>query len=543
MSPTPQSPRRRRLSAVMLLRDEEPLLADTLASLRTVADELLVLDTGSTDRTAQVAEQHAARVVRIGWQHDFAAARNIGLRLATGQWILWLDAGERLEGESGLRLRRFVDQEADPGKAYLLLIRLPRPSPGASAEQAARVRLMPKDPRIRFEGRVRETVRPSLEAAGIGLELIDAVILAHARHHDAAGKTVRAYRHLELARLEATGRADCPPRVWLAWGDAYQELGLFDRAGDCFRRAIDAAPPGSTEKLAGYYGLISAFDGDPFLREHAFSACLEALAAFPLDAQLLLAAGHYLETQGQLELAARAFRSAWQFGQVDMETWHLEDLHETAAACLGLALRALGREQEAERTFQEALGRYPDSVRLLRRLLEQYVHQGRCEAALELVQRLPMDESQRGALADAVRGACKAAEHDWTAAVGYLQGALVAGCRDPLCLRWLAVSLISNGRLREAEPVLRQWEAAEPDNVEAKRYLALLSGESTPHSDGDTCAGKVPSKGTGQAEPLFRLDPASTLVVSPPRFPVFQRLCWSFADVPWGWAKGGAPEL
>ncbi len=540
MSAAPDSPRRTRLSAVMVVRDEEPVLADMLASVRPIADEMLVLDTGSADRTAEVAEQHGARLVRVGWQRDFAAARNAGLRLATGRWILWLDAGEQLERESALKLRRFVDHEADPGKVYLLLVRIPRPSPDASAEQAAQPRLMPKDPRIRFEGRVRETVRASLQAAGMEMDTCEAVILARARQHDAAWKAGRAHRHLELARLEAAGRTDCPARLWLAWGDACHDLGMFDRARDCFRRAIDTAPPGSTEQLEGYYGLISGFDGDPFLREHALTVCLEALEVFPLDAQLLLAAGHYLEARGQLELAARAFRTAWQFGQVDMETWHLADLHEMVAACLGLTLRGLGREQEAEQAFREALARYPGSLRLIRRLLDQYVHQGRCEPALALAAKLPLDEAQRGPLADAVRGACKAAEQDWTAALGFLESALVAGCRDPLCLRWLAVSLISNGRLREAEPVLRQWEAAEPNNVEPKRYLALLCGDQPPQPQGAAHTAETAPAAGARPEPAFRVDPASTLVVAPPRFPVHETVF--YAHTPRASAGAGGPE-
>jgi len=518
-----------RLSALILAHDEESVLADTLHSVRPLADELLVLDCGSTDRTVQVAEQHGARVVRVGWQHDFAAARNVGMRMAAGAWVLWLEAGEQLEREAGQRLRRFVDHEADPHNVYLLLVRIPPPAPEVSAEQAAQARLMPRDPRIRFEGRVRETVRPAIDAAGMEVDTLETVIAAHPRHHDTAWKAGRAHRHLELARLEAAERPDCPARVWLAWGDACHDLGMFDQARDCFRRAIDAASSGSTERLEGYYGLVSAFDGDPFLCDHALSVCVEALDAFPLDAQLLLAAGHYLEAQGQLELAARAFRTAWQHGQVDLETWHLEDLHEMVGACLGLVLRALGREQEAEQAFQEALDRYPASVRLIRRLLDQYVHQGRCEPALALVEKLPLDPSQAGPLADAVRGACKAAEQEWTAALGYLQSAQLAGCQDPLCLRWLAVTLISNGRLHEAEPILRQWAAAEPNNVEPQRYLALLAGdqelapEGATHTPEPVCATSTPG------EPTLRVDPASTLVVAPPRFPIHESVCCAVA--------------
>jgi len=544
------------LSVVILARDEAAVLADTLQSVRPIADEILLLDTGSSDQTPQLARQHGARVVRVGWQRDFSAARNAGLRLAGGQWILWLDAGEHLSQEDARRLRRFVDHEADCRKAYLLLVRIAAPLADASAEQAAQARLMPKDPRIRFHGRVRESVRGSLQAAGIELDTLDILIHAHSRHHDLAWKTARAYAHLELAQLEAAGKTDCPARVWLAWGDACHDLGLFDQARQSFRRAIDTAGAGSSQQLEGYYGLISAFDSDPHFRSYALSVCLEALEAFPLDAQLLLAAGHYLEEQGQLELAARSFQTAWQHGQVDLETWHLADLHEVVGACWGLTLRALEKDEQAEKVFQDALDRYPNSVRLKRRLLDLYIHQGRCEPALALAEKLPVDQAERGPLADAVRGACKAARQEWTAALGYLQSAQLAGCRDPLCLRWLAVTLISNGRLREAEPVLRQWEAAEPHNVEPKRYLALLAGqpfqgmENVEQTTGTTAlvdtaiaaAGcQTPAAEVWRSEsslgPIFRVDPAATQVVAPPQFPLSQTVSF-VGPPPWPTVPG-----
>ena len=59
--------------------------------------------------------------------------------------------------------------------------------------------------------------------------------------------------------------------------------------------------------------------------------------------------------------------------------------------------------------------------------------------------------------------------------MGYLQSAYVAGCQDPLCLRWLAVTLLSNGRTEAVLPVLHRWLEVEPNNAEARRYLEILT--------------------------------------------------------------------
>ena len=87
---------RPRLSAVLIARDEEATLGRCLASLRGVVDEVVVLDTGSSDHTVALAWRCAASVYRGEWTDSFAEARNAALACARGEWILWIDADEEL---------------------------------------------------------------------------------------------------------------------------------------------------------------------------------------------------------------------------------------------------------------------------------------------------------------------------------------------------------------------------------------------------------------------------------------------------------------
>jgi hypothetical protein len=79
----------------MIVRDEEQNLADCLESVRAFADQIVVVDTGSTDATVEVALAHGAEVHHFDGCDDFAAARNESLRHARSRWILWLDADTR----------------------------------------------------------------------------------------------------------------------------------------------------------------------------------------------------------------------------------------------------------------------------------------------------------------------------------------------------------------------------------------------------------------------------------------------------------------
>ena len=106
------------LSLAMITKNESASLAHCLASVRGLVDELVVVDTGSSDGTVAVAEQHGARVGRFPWCDDFSAARNESLRLCTGDWVLLLDADESLTPELAAEIAQVVrGTGAEPASA------------------------------------------------------------------------------------------------------------------------------------------------------------------------------------------------------------------------------------------------------------------------------------------------------------------------------------------------------------------------------------------------------------------------------------------
>ena len=501
-----------RLTVGMIVRDEEDVLAESLASVREIADEMLVLDTGSTDRTPEVARRLGARVIRAPWTDDFASARNRLLAEAAGDWVLWLDAGESLDGESAGAIRRCVDEEADRDKVYMLLVESPPPTAGASREQVAQARLMPRRAELRFEGRLRETLRPSMERAGLGFGAVGGIVRRHPCQHDPERKANRARRNLRIVDLAAAESPSLPPPLLLARAEALADLERPAQAREAFRSAIRASDRGSGEMLEGYYGLLSCTLAEPNGGMDEVALCLEALEIYPLDAQLLLAMGNCLQARDRLDLAARSFRAAVDHGQVNLEVWHLAELAEVAVVCLSLVLQLQDKDDEAADLLDGAIERHGRSVRIRRHAMELHVKHGRADEADELARKLPLEPGQRVPLRAAVRGACLAAMKDWLPALGYLQSAYVAGCQDTLCLRWLAITLLSNGQRDAAEPILRQWQQREPHNPEVKVYLEAIH-RPTAESEIDF----PPS----EAARFLRIDPATTVMeVCAPRSPL-----------------------
>ncbi len=150
------------LSACIIARDEEAMLPDCLASLVGWVDEIRLLDTGSRDRTREIALEHGAKVETMEWISDFSAARNRSLEMASQPWVLVIDADERLEATSGQMLRAAIESR----DALAFLVTLDDLRPGGRGERVALPRLFRRRPEIRFSRPVHENVLESLFALG-----------------------------------------------------------------------------------------------------------------------------------------------------------------------------------------------------------------------------------------------------------------------------------------------------------------------------------------------------------------------------------------
>ena len=385
---------RPRLSVAMIVRDEQDVLAASMDSVGQIADEIVVLDTGSTDRTVERATQLGAKVHCTPWENDFSAARNRCLRFVTGNWVLWLDAGEKIRPQDAAELRRFLDGQANPVCAYSLWVEVPPREDSASAEQCLQVRLLPTRADLRFSGRVRESLSESLRAAGFQTAEAPCRIVRHPRQHDPQRLMAKARRDLALASAEADASGDWTPRLLLAAGQAHGILGDQEQAREMLQRAAETSPPGSAQRLEVFYGLLTTFDDDPQRHANQLTACLDSLEDFPFDVQLLLALGNYMLVRQRLDLAIRAFEAAVRFGRITPAVWHLCEVREIAAACLGLALQARQRDDEARNVLEAALESQPNSLRLIHQLYNLYRKQGKSAEALALAESLPVPLSE-----------------------------------------------------------------------------------------------------------------------------------------------------
>lgn len=184
-----------KLTLSMIVKNEENDLPGCLESVKNIADEIVIIDTGSSDSTIKIAEKYGAKVYHFKWVDDFSAARNYALSKSAGSWILYLDADERLEKKSAAELQAIIVSDKNLG-IYCNVNSINEK--GGESSQMKYLRLFRNLPGISFSGKVHEQIEKSLVESGC--ELVDSGIeITHLGYNlDRAGIAEKAERNFNL---------------------------------------------------------------------------------------------------------------------------------------------------------------------------------------------------------------------------------------------------------------------------------------------------------------------------------------------------------
>lgn len=255
---TPQDPDApATLSVCLIAKNEEANLPRCLASLRTLADEIIVVDTGSKDRTREIARLFGAKVFDFPWNGNFSDARNESLAHASCRWILVLDADEVLSPLDHARLKALLAEKSKTPNAlaivtrnYMLQVNREKWQPNDGRyplEEAAggwvpstKVRIFSNRMGIEFENPIHEIVEPSLERNGIPVTDCDIPVHHYGYLDEERIKEKKiAYYELGLKKLAKNGQ-DLKALYELAVQAG--ELSRHEEAVELWRKCLDLNP-------------------------------------------------------------------------------------------------------------------------------------------------------------------------------------------------------------------------------------------------------------------------------------------------------------
>lgn len=283
------------ISACMIVKDEERVLARCLRSFSGAFDELVIVDTGSKDGTCEVAARFNARLERFtscmgadGKMRDFSMARNAAIERARGDWILWMDADDVLKAGGQQRLREHAHRGNHAGVRVTIQWRL---------RSWLQTRLFRNDRRNCFVGRVHEYPQVS------GKLLTDrSIIIEHLP--DKTGKEGSGERNLRMCELEVK-EDPSNLRALFYYGNALRLAGRYD---DAILRYAQYLSMGGNYRCERY--MAAQYTGCCHYYKHewreAIQACFGALSIDPRHAET-----HCLIADCYTELGDYAYARQW----------------------------------------------------------------------------------------------------------------------------------------------------------------------------------------------------------------------------------------
>jgi glycosyltransferase involved in cell wall biosynthesis/tetratricopeptide (TPR) repeat protein len=300
----PRKSRRQRISLCMMVKNEEGNLPDCLRSAAGLFDEINIADTGSTDRTKEIARAFGARVSDFPWCDSFAAARNASMRHASGDYIFWLDADDRLDEDNRAKLRDLFDHLPEQPTAFSMkCLCLPDPI-DKSATVVDHIRLFPNLLGLRWEFRVHEQILPALRARLVPVVFSD-VVIQHTGYQDPALRGRKLQRDLRLLQLELRDHPEHPFALFNL-GSIYQELGQHELALDALQRSLAGSRPDDSivRKL---FALIAVQQRLLGRHSDAIHTCRRGRQVVGDDGELLFREGVLLWEAGNLVEAEALF--------------------------------------------------------------------------------------------------------------------------------------------------------------------------------------------------------------------------------------------
>ncbi|HWJ50349.1 MAG TPA: glycosyltransferase family 2 protein, partial [Solirubrobacteraceae bacterium] len=225
-----------RLSLCMIVRDEQEMLPRCLTAVADAVDEIVVVDTGSSDATVEIARSFGARVLEHPWNGSFADARNVSFDAATGDWLMYLDADEVLASDDVALLRSLTGRTWREAFSLTEINYTGELHDGTAVTHDA-LRVFRSRPEYRFEGRVHEQIAARLpgylpervEASGVRIEHYGYLASVRVRRN-------KSERNLELLEIEQA-EDDATPFLhfnlgseYAAAGDLVSALAEFERS-------------------------------------------------------------------------------------------------------------------------------------------------------------------------------------------------------------------------------------------------------------------------------------------------------------------------
>lgn len=252
-----------KISVCYIVKNEEKNLRQSLESLHNVADEIIVVDTGSVDGTLEVAESFGAKIFHEVWLNDFSAPRNVALNYATGDWIIFLDADEYFNEQTAKNIR-LVIENIDRTKLnglMIYLVNIDKDNANKILDATFTLRIFRNLRGLAYVGRIHEELRLNGKALTNLTALPPKFLTLNHTGYSSALNRDKATRNLKLLLAEFEN-TDEPQKFYGYLAQCYNGLDDFANAKKYAELDINSGANRSTFASSSYRILLSILSSD-----------------------------------------------------------------------------------------------------------------------------------------------------------------------------------------------------------------------------------------------------------------------------------------
>lgn len=270
-----------KISACVIVKNEAKNLPKWLESMRHIADEMIVADTGSKDSTKDVAAAAGAKVYDFAWKDDFAAAKNFALSRASGDWILFFDADEYFSGETAVLLKKILSQylHDEAVEAFLCkLINIDTDNDNCVLSSFYQLRIFKNKKNFAYVGAIHEELRNN----GKSLKIAALPDKIYARHtgYSASGNAEKHRRNLRLLNRQIRLHGE-NPKLYPYLATSYFGLGDYEKAVFYLRKFIKSGIKMIGAEVYVYVQYLNALELAHHSHEEIEQVLDDALRKYP----------------------------------------------------------------------------------------------------------------------------------------------------------------------------------------------------------------------------------------------------------------------
>jgi len=273
--------KRIKISVCIIAKNEEKMLADCLESVKDIADEIILVDTGSTDNTIEVASRYNCRIFYYEWNNDFSEARNFAIDKAQYEYILSIDADERFENPDLVKME-IAKSSANIGGWLIEVVSYARREDGSTDNYNSNLlRLFRNHPTIRFSGIIHEQVINSILDSGYKLRNTELRIIHLGYTHDINAINKKQHRNLELLNMALISKPKDAYNLYQR-SKTYLALGNLELAEKDLCEALKyTEPKGTVKPQALNFGAVIAYRQKKY--DIAIERAFESLKIIPVQ--------------------------------------------------------------------------------------------------------------------------------------------------------------------------------------------------------------------------------------------------------------------